>query len=658
MRTIYTINDYARDNLQALEIANDIEIYNNNNIPNLDFNLFKNSLCTLEDVHLIMRDISRIKNKYDMLCCGKLIYRLITNSNIISDVLNSDLSKYFSALCSETQSGDEVDNFFLNIHDILGNFEALKRHPFYKKFYRFLLYCTTRGMLDRFGIGLNHIIYSEFERKKVHLEYSSNLDFLSSFLQLLLYVSETGYACFKSNSLEPIFFSSTTAEQWINKSMDLKMKSKVLSNPEPHGFSMPQFFSDLNDAIEKGKALIKFLPKEEKTDRRYLTSLLFDLEIIKSEYITLKAACAERKAPFSLLVYGHSNIGKSLFSQILFKHFGKTFDLPTEAHFKYTVNPLANFWDNFETYMWCLQLDDISSLKPDAVNGIDPSLETVIQAINNVSFVPDQASLDKKGKTPFQGKLVIATTNVQHLNAYAYFSCPIAVRRRFKFIIKLSIKTEFATNGMLDSNKVPVVEGGNYPNLWNIIIEKVLPCDSNIEGQMGMNVEVIRFEDINLFLQWFSQTTTEFEKHQIKAVNCDAQIDEIHVCKECFLNSNICECVQLQSGDFKRRVILNCVLELLRHLELIMAFKLIYYIITIFLRSIHPIFDTIFVFLHGEDYLREFVFSNNRFHVINNYISTCLTRKVNRKINYPYILSVTIGLLTTGYFMISFFEEI
>jgi hypothetical protein len=632
--------------------ACDAKVFGKRSLKNLP-PFVDNLLFHIEDLHLILRDVYRMNSLYDILCCGKLAYRLITGSNFIADLVSGDLQNYFEIIFSMTQADDEkdsVEKFFESCRDMLTNYDAFTRHPLFAKTYRFMMFCCTRGFLDKFNIKLDLFTYNEFERKKLTSDYRSKADFATCFLDLLLYISETGYAVFKTGSLEPLIYGSTTCDKWYNSGLVLKRQSKFLSNPKPHGFTSPDFFSRLNDAIDKGKALIKFLPKEDRSEKRFLTVMLYDLEMIKSEFITLKAACAERKAPFSILLYGHSSIGKSLFSQILFKHFGKTFSLPIEPHFKYTVNPLANYWDNFETYMWCLQLDDIASLRPDSANGVDPSLETVIQAINNVSFVPDQASLDKKGKTPFQGRLVIATTNTKSLNSFAYFSCPIAVRRRFKFIVKLAIKPEFATNGMLDPVKIPVSDGG-YPNFWNIEIEKVVPSDSSIEGQMGKAIEVAKFTDINVFLQWYSREAVSFEGFQDKAVDCDTKLDDIKVCQSCFLNSNICHCYERQAASGVKKTIYDLMFQALLGLRFRFLYGIFKLYIVLVLRRYVPFINKFLIFIYGDNYLYDFMKELEMPFEATQFVLGEICKKVDKKISYPKIICGFIAMVAGSVYL-------
>lgn len=634
------------DDKQKTSIVSDV--FSQFSFPGITRKTISGCLCTLEDLHLVMHSIVRIKNKYDFLFSGKLIYRLITNSNIIADALNVDFKKFFDNLFIQTQSEDEIENFFELMHKIKGNFDVVKCHPFYKKFYKFLLFCVTRGMLDKFGLDMDMLIFSGLEKKKASMNVHSKLDFLMTLFDLILYVSETGYACFKTKSLEPIYIGNTRVEVWVQTCLKLKSQSRVLSNPAPHGFTIEGFYAELDDSIQKGRAIIRFLPPEEKGDRRFLASLLYELENIKTSCITKRAASSGRKAPFSMLVYGSTSIGKTLFSHILFKHFAKLFDLPSEDCFKFTVNPLANFWDNFETYMWCLILDDIASLRPDAANGIDPSMETVIQAINNVDFVPDQADLDKKGTTPFVGKLVVATTNTLHLNSYAYFSCPIAVRRRFKFNVRLELKKCYATDGMLDASKLPPIVSGEYPDFWHIFVEKVVPSDDIIEGQFGRSVSVAAFDDIHSFLAWYSKEAISFDTNQNNAVKCDKQMDEIRLCRTCYLPLSKCSCVEMQSKDFQKRFFVNFFVEFAKRYAILSVIKFWLIFILVLCKTCIPFDQWLTRILFGTAPLHTFVDFKYQAK-IQALVAKQIDDKIRKTIGYPKLLLSTIATLAVGY---------
>ncbi len=603
-------------------------------------------ICNIEDLHFLMREFERVKGFYDFLMFGKLMYRLLTNRNVISDCMDKLFHRHFEELLGvEIQSnGDDVENFFSKCRDSLDEFNGLQNHTIFKKFKEFLIRCIALGVVDRDNLPFNDFVFSSFVKEASKKQYSNNVGMIYMTLDLTLYVCEVGYACLKTNSLEPLKIGSTSVDKWVSKALLLKRQSTVLTNPVPHGFTLPEFYAELDDTIERGKSLVRFTSKRDRSQLNFLGGLLFELEVLKTERITHRAACSGRLAPFSMLVYGTSGVAKSLFVQILYKHFGKTVDLPIDDHFKFTVNSLANFWDNFESYKWCLHLDDIAAINPNASNGVDPSLEAIIQAVNNVCFVPDQAAIEKKGKTPFMGDLVLATTNTKMLNTYHYFSYPIAVLRRFKFVITVRVKDEYSSDNMLDPTKLPPLDG-EYPNYWNIKVERFVA-----NGHLGMAKEVRSFGDINEFLAWYSREIVLFRSQQQDAVMCDVSLNDITICKTCFKSTRLCLCYEEQS--FTRDVASSVVLNSVQNCNFFELFKCGFIMVLLWFSYYVPIVKTpcnaVAVRISGPNVFGLF----QRSPLFGSFVS--LMRKTFRdRIGYPKVILMTITALSVGSFLLA-----
>jgi hypothetical protein len=205
-----------------------------------------------------------------------------------------------------------------------------------------------------------------------------------------------------TGSLSPIWHHEDEYTKFIDDVMECKRNVGLMTDPETHGLNIFAFQAKVENLIEKGDAMVKFAYKDSKAERAYLSRMLNDLKMIKSELTTKQAAQKSRPAPFSLLIFGGSSIGKSNFTQILFQHFGKIFDLPIESEFLYTRNAVDQYWSGFTSIQWGIILDDIGFMKPTAAPQGDPSLLEMLQVVNNVPYNPNQAELEMKGRTPLR----------------------------------------------------------------------------------------------------------------------------------------------------------------------------------------------------------------------------------------------------------------
>jgi hypothetical protein len=224
---------------------------------------------------------------------------------------------------------------------------------------------------------------------------------------------------------------------------------------------------------------------------------------------------------------------------MLFQFAGKVWDLPTDDEFKYTRNSCDDFWSGWDSMKWFLLLDDIAFTDP---NGklVDNSLAEVIQIMNDVPLVPNQASLEDKGKNPMRARMCVATTNSKHLNAHAYFSCPIAVQRRFPFVLTVSPKLKYARDDdpeMIEPSKLPPIVD-DWPDFWNIKVERVVAAPN----EMACYEEVASFTDSTSFLLWLAKTMRAFELIQARAGAGVTAMKEISLCSSCDMNTIKCVC--------------------------------------------------------------------------------------------------------------------
>jgi hypothetical protein len=231
---------------------------------------------------------------------------------------------------------------------------------------------------------------------------------------------------------------------------------------------------------------------------------------------------------------------------MLFYYYGSVFGLDKDDHYRYVRNPAEEYWNNFDSSKWCIQMDDIAFLLPSATGDVDPTLKDLLNVVNNVPYVPAQAALEDKGKTPVMARLVVATTNAADLNAHEYFHCPLAVRRRLPFIVHVQPKAEYLhENGrFIDPTKLPVEHTG-YPNFWVITVQKLIPVNQGNRDWAKLETVHI-YDDVMEFLKFYGQAARDHESNQDKSMTCDDFMKEISVCPCCMNVSTMCEC-SLQS---------------------------------------------------------------------------------------------------------------
>lgn len=501
----------------------------------------------VENLLTFLRILSKAKDVEDCFLAVIAFAQFRANTSLTSTLLN----KWEETMGVHLQDSDGIS--FAYLKGVLGQYDVVKKLPVFVKLYKFTMYCIGTSLFEKLGVKFDTKRYLNIEKAAIKKEFYLGPDFIHCLLDTTLFLCESGYQCMKTGSLDPFLHHDGSYSEWIARGEELRIQARYITNPEPHGFTVFDFLSRLDDNIEKGKVIIKFLDRHD-TNATIIRRILSDLEVIRSDCKTKRLAQQERKAPFAVLVHGGSSVAKSQFTKLLFYHYGKMFNLPIGDEYKYSRNAFDQYWTNFNTSQWCLQLDDIAYLHPNSSVGCDPSLIEMLQVINNVPYVPTQADLADKGKTPVRARFVIATTNTENLNAETYFACPLAAQRRLPYIFSLRPKPEYVRDDgpMIDPAKLPPSNPGEYPDFWEITVKKVVANTSRTRTHMGQTASyktVNIFSNIYDFLLWFNSIAESAEVEQTQAMKCDEDMKTVELCAHKIPVLKCTVCSELQSLD-------------------------------------------------------------------------------------------------------------
>jgi hypothetical protein len=449
----------------------------------------------------------------------------------------------------EVQSSEDV---FSTVRGYLDQYEAIREAPLFKKLYKFGMYALSLSLFEKVGITFDTFKYSKIEQEALKRQYHMGPDFIHALLDTITFLCERGVQCMKTGQLDPLYHSGSNYESWFNSARDLELKAQCLAFPEAHGFDRFSFLADLRDTIDKGQAISKHAANLGNYEKRLVASTLHKLQMILLNETTKREAMKERKAPFSILLYGGSSIGKSTLTKMLFYQYGKVHNLPTSSEYCYTRNPVDQFWSGFNSTQWCVVMDDMAFRHPGKASEGDSSVMEMIQVVNNVPFIPTQADLADKGRTPMRARLVIGSTNCEDLNAFHYYQTPLAARRRMPYILDVVPKPEFTKDGcMLDSQKAKESQiDGEWPNYWIYTVKRVIPAGQNRMRQGAVTEEVAVFTETDDFLAWFAKQSRIHEDIQEIVNHSDNDMSQIQICNSCFYNQDKCKCeLNIQSTD-------------------------------------------------------------------------------------------------------------
>lgn len=494
--------------------------------------------------------IFRAKSATDRYLALVVMAKLLNEKLNLGGVLLITLTSAIQHFCggdAEMDVQTSVLPDFATMREFLDKYEVIKQSPLFAKVYKFSMYGLALALFKPLGVDMDLLKFDKVAQEAIRKQYHLGPDFVHCALDTMLFLCERGYQCLQTGTVMPMFHSEAKYQDWYDEAEKLIRQSHFLSNPEVHGIDRFSYLADLKDVIERGRSMRKCSLK--KDERLIVARLLSTLELTHDMEVTKRAAQKDRKTPLCLLLFGGSGIGKSTLENVLFQHYGKMRGLKTTSEFRYVRNPTEEYWSGMNSTQWCVVLDDIGFMSP-KLQTMDPSLAEMLCIANNVPFVPAQAELSDKGRTPVRAELVLGSTNTEHLNLAAYFSCPLAVQRRFPWVIDVRVKPEYmsATQpGMLDSSLVPAPEVGAYPDLWYFTVKRVEPCGEERIGQMGRTVVHAEYANMQDFLLWYNRVIIEHNSIQDTIMKGNDIMQETLLCDRCKMPTKWCACNNLHT---------------------------------------------------------------------------------------------------------------
>lgn len=475
--------------------------------------------------------------------------KLRCNGSVVLSIYRQSYLKYCTHILDiDANDHDivdlEIENEYLDkAKDMLGAYKSLKTHPLIKKLYKCAMYGISLDIFSKLGIKMDTFGYNAMETSFVKKKYTSKCDFVYVLLDTIVYVLEQGIYIFRTGDVGSIIHNGTVYSELFEQSNELKRKARLLNNSEAHGFDEFSFRNELDTLIEKFQSMKKHSNHLDKFDKDCIKFHLDSLLTLRDDIVTLNSCRQMRNLPFGVLIVGDSGIGKSTLVEYIFKFFGNLRGLPTDDYYKYVHNYMANFWNLFKTSCYCIVFDDVAVENPALMD--NSSVKELIQVMNPVPFCPDQAAIEDKGKTPCKAELVIATTNVKHMNTFHYFSFPSAVQRRFPYIITPKVHKHLTNEmGMLDSNKI--IEEVEYQDLWTFKIEKVIP--KKIDAHDSRSLADLKVVHENLdqkgFFMWLRDAILEHDANNKRIKTSISRLKTAKNCICCNLPDQMCVNVQ------------------------------------------------------------------------------------------------------------------
>jgi hypothetical protein len=333
------------------------------------------------------------------------------------------------------------------------------------------------------------------------------------------------------------------------------MKPLVEIGRMPDNFDDLKFDRMLDEVTAKTSELLAANPEK---GRSYYTPKLKELKMIKTQRL-LAQRSSIRMAPYGILFYGGSSVGKSSIAYPVARTVAGMNGFDTDPKSVITLNDADQFQSEYRTHHTTVVFDDLMNGKLKFAKSIPT--DKIIQFINNIPMTALNPNLELKGNVFIMPRIVIGTTNVKHLNAATVSEEPVSILRRFKVVVTQTVKPEFCKVGslMLDPDKIENVNGFipdyalftcQYADLEKGSTKNGAVAFYNISYKNKELVDI----DINELLDFLEFDSANHFRQQRNLVKNYEDNAELVMCKHHRPQGNCLKCAQPSDDDLSELI--------------------------------------------------------------------------------------------------------
>jgi len=320
---------------------------------------------------------------------------------------------------------------------------------------KFLCGAVSKGILGDGIVAPMQEIYSELDKEKIKKKKISVLDFIGLAVDAIDSTVGVIVAKFNGSSIYSAFLGDAYGD-FMDKTKDVIAKYDNVS----FGVFDPR--DDIAGGYD-GKVVLRETTKWAKLGKRMdrpNAPMAFKKrleELISNEAALFKVyKGSDRKMPFGIVLWGASGQGKSTILPYIYQTYCQHADIDYDDSLVYTKCMESEYWDGYDPLTQpIIRLPELGSLQSAIVkHSGDESLNCMLSVVDSAPYQLNMSKAEEKGTVYASPELVVADTNIPHLNAHLCVNNPEAVYRRFVYIHQRA-KDQFLTGGRIDPKKLP-----------------------------------------------------------------------------------------------------------------------------------------------------------------------------------------------------------
>lgn len=383
-------------------------------------------------------------------------------------------------------------------------------------------------------------------------KHVSAFDLADATMSTVVFFVEGGYESLRTGSLKPLLYGEHEMRKFDE---DYLRCRKFADFARPGNLALLSIDeNDLErlyaDTIDLGKRLQKTV--KSVYVKKTLEDRITKLQDLHATFVQYRQTGGIREKPFCIGLYGKSSVGKSTVGPLFMVSTLVYNGFRADDESLIVLNEHDKYMSNYKSSIQGVFLDDVGNTKAEFVETA-PTVR-ILEMVNNVKMYANMAEAELKGKVSIQPKVVVCTTNVKDFCSHTYSNEPVSIARRANVIITVSVRPQFATNNMLDEDKVYDHYGENQPeipDLWTFHVEKAYPVPSQVKGKPDdigwktyvFNGQEMRDVDIFTVMRLTNHLSKKHFRAQKSLVKNNTNIHKrMTFCKECRAQVNLCSC--------------------------------------------------------------------------------------------------------------------